>query len=154
MYMRIINLKRRPGESAEDHMIRYNRFINTRMAKIGATPWSQIVHKLHFTFIGHISRMESYDPERWALKLLKWRDGAYLQVLESQFGPGRQGHCRRLRTWRYERPILKFFRMWWQRLTKDERRTYKTWHCIASDKQFWYNLLPKYLAWREHNASF
>ena len=61
--------------------------------------WDCTALRHHFGFAGFVSRLGSFDGDRIAFKIIKYRDRDWLNLIESQ-NNGRQIHGRYLRIWR------------------------------------------------------
>ena len=101
--------------------------------------WDAVYHRRQFRWAGHVARFKTYDPDRLTFKILHFRNWAYLQNIAVQ-NNGRQLHGRRLRTWRWERPLYKYFS------TSPEE-----WEDKAQDKRWWAQHLEMLVAWRLKN---
>eukprot|EP00973_Karenia_brevis_P038442 5301658-Karenia_brevis.AAC.1 len=73
---------------------------------------------------------------------MHFRDRAWLQKVEAE-NNGRQLHCRRLKIWRWERPMVKYA----------ESVAASCWHELAADKRSWITKLEDMAYWlRTHRA--
>jgi hypothetical protein len=139
MIRKMLRIKRPETESMPDYCIRCARTVRHVMETHGIEPWDAHYHRLVFKWAGHICRMNSYDPSRVTSKVLNYKNWSWIRTVAAQ-NAGNQLHCRRLRTWRWERPLYKFF----------EGRP-EMWEHVASDKVKWINLLDEMVTWRCHN---
>ena len=73
---------------------------------------------------------------RLTYQVLKYKDMNWICNIASQ-NSGNQLHCRKLRTWRWERPLFKYF----------EGRPY-TWQESAADKEQWLQQVGEMVSWR------
>ena len=84
------------------------------------------------SWAGHTSRMTDYDSDRLTCRVLHFRNWSWIQNVASA-NRGNQLHGKRLRIWRWERPLYKFF--------KD-----RDWELAAQDKSEWDALLDDFVA--------
>ena len=95
--------------SLQDFMIETNRTIKCLKRSHDIQDWDIVAMRNHFGWAGHVQRLGAMDPERITFKMMCYRDRAWLDLVGSQ-NSGRQLHCRRLRIWRWERPLVNFAR--------------------------------------------
>jgi hypothetical protein len=136
---KMLRIKRHKAETMTDYCIRCARAVRHVMETHGIEPWDAHYHRLVFKWAGHTCRMNSYDPSRATTKVFNYKNCSWIRTVAAQ-NAGNQLHCRRLRTWRWERPLHKYF----------EGRS-ETWDHAANDKSRWTNLLDDMVTWRCHN---
>ena len=122
------------GEGVQHYMARTNRLVSDAIAR-HSLPFDQQYFQRMFKFAGHVARMISYDPRRLTLCIMNYKDWKYISKLQQIHGS--QLHYRRLRTWRWERPLIKYMGPDW----KDHAQHIPT----------WMSALSSYLAWRSVN---
>lgn len=128
--------KRDQGEAVGEYMQRANRIVRNLKARHSINDWDLEVVKNHFGWAGHVSRFQEYDAERLTLRVLRYRDRAWLNSVEEQ-NAGRQLHCRILKVWRWEYPLAKYAK------SVDAR----DWHILARDKRSWLENLYSMARW-------
>ena len=139
MIRKMLRIKRPSTETLEAYCIRCARAVKHTRAKHAIEAWDAYYHRLVFQWAGHVSRMSSYDPSRITHQVLQFRNWQWIQTVAYLNG-GNQLHCRRLRVWRWERPLYRFF---------EDHST--SWEEVACDKAKWTHLLDELVTWRCHN---
>lgn len=78
------------------------------------------MHKRTHKFAGHISRLSKHDPDRLSRRMLSYRNIDWIrkQTITNN-GKTDQKHCRKLRTWRWERTISQYHGHKWHELAED-----------------------------------
>ena len=76
------------------------------------------------------------SPEIWITVIFQYKDWAWIQNT-ARDNQGKQLHCRRLKTWKWEKPIYKYFGERWQK--------------HADDKDAWAAIEHDFLRWRALN---
>ena len=132
MIRKMLSPQRLEGENVPDFMRRSTTCINNIMCRHGAESRDCKYHRLQFTWAGHLARLVAYDADRLTYKTFSYKNWAWISKMSEQFN-GRQQHCRKLRTWRWERPMYRFD---------------PDWQKIARDKQQWLKALNKMVLWR------
>eukprot|EP00974_Lingulodinium_polyedra_P074316 7202876-Lingulodinium_polyedra.AAC.1 len=79
--------------------------------------------------------MEQYEKERPTLEAMALWDYGYLMKQEAILGKGRQGHCRKLRPWRWESALGR-------------SPCGPDWRSAAQDRAGWQRLLDGLVEWR------
>ena len=115
-------------------MYRANSRIRRLKSLHGIPDWDWVYHRSVFAWAGHVARMRSYDKQRSTYQVLCYRNWAWIQKVAQDNG-GNQTHGRRLRIWRWERPIYKYF-------GED------CWEDVAQDSHHWSCLLDEMATWR------
>ena len=136
MIRKMLRLSKCDGESVSDFCERYARTVKHILHTHGEQSWDETYHKLLFSWAGHVQRIGTYDPQRLTFQVLHYKDWQWIQLIASQ-NNGNQLHCRKLHTWRWERPLYKFFL---------SRGIY--WEQAATNDVEWQQLLPDMVAWR------
>ena len=136
MIRRMLRLRKSVGESLQDFCIRSARSVRHVLREDEEQAWDATYHQLFFSWAGHVHRIGSYDPERLTFKVLHYKDWQWISLIASQ-NRGNQLHCRKLRTWRWERALYKFF---------EGQDT--SWEQNAFNQTEWKQLLPDMVAWR------
>ncbi len=80
--------------------------------------------------------MKQYEPNRETVQFLRYKNWEELQVFASQNG-GRQHHGRYLRTWRWEKPLYKFFEgngNW-----EEAAQNLEAWEASVDEMVYWRN---------------
>ena len=104
MMRKMIGMKRPEEMEIAEYMTKTNGTIKRLKAKYGIRDWDIVALRNHFGWAGHFSRLAAEDPSRLAGKVLHYRDRQWLDRIEFQ-NYGRQLLCRKLRIWRWERPM-------------------------------------------------
>ena len=125
MSRRLVNTRKKADETVAMYSKRAYTAVAEVREKWHIQSWNDIIHAKHFEWAGHTARIGQYDPNRLTARILKWKHYSWLDALEAQYGPGRQNHARRLRVWRWERQIQKY----WGRG--------KVWQTEAQDRDNW-----------------
>ena len=90
-----------------------------------------LVRREVFKWAGWVARLNVFDPSRITLHVLLHKNWDWLRVIADQFN-GRQLHGRRLKVWRWEALVYKFF---------DENFPGTSWIQAAQDKSEWEDLV-------------
>ena len=99
--------------------------------------WDAWYHRSVFKWAGHVARMQQYDHRRLTYRVFKHRCWKWIQAVAASHR-GSQLHGKRLRIWRWERPVYKFFGTC-------------CWETAAQDKTEWESQLDKMMQWRGAN---
>ena len=138
----MLGAKRAPDVSLEDYMIYTNRAINALKARHGVVDLDLIALRNHFGWGGHILRKCEDNPASVLALVFTFRDRTWRSMIESQNG-GNQLHRRKLRIWRWERPLYKFAAF----------HGHASWQELASCKRDWLARLDEMALWfRTHRA--
>ena len=138
MVRKILQPTRFKMETQDDFCKRTGSMIKHFMLRRGAVPFDEVYHREVYKWAGWVVRIEG---ERLTKEVLMFKNWDWLKNMSAQFG-GRQQHGRILRTWRWERPLYKFF----DTCTEDTR-----WQEVAKDKASWVAQLDKMVRWRTNN---
>ena len=118
MFAIMVGLRVRPGENPETYRIRSRRQLKTMRQEAGLRSLSYEVKLLHFTWMGHVARIPTYDPHRLTPRVLAYRDMAYIKRRQRANG-GNQCHGRHFHAWRLETAIYNLCGLGWQQLAAD-----------------------------------
>ena len=109
-----IELAPEEGIKAAEYMsqtaIKMNRYRERR----GLRRWDEEALLKVYNWAGHVARMQKYNPNRLAYKVLAFRDVRYLSTLESLYG--QQCHGKRFHVWRWEQQISQIHGKEWQQI--------------------------------------
>ena len=136
MIRKMLGLRAHDGETVADFCERHARSVKHVLLSHGERSWDATYHRLMFSWAGHVQRIGSYDPQQPTFQVLHYKDWQWIQLIASQ-NSGNQLHCRKLHTWRWERPLYKFFQ---------DRED--SWEQVAANKAEWQQLLPDMVTWR------
>ena len=134
MVRKMIGPSRGDSESLEDFMIRTNSKIKHLLCHHDIDRWDYVSHRNVFKWGGWLARLSVHDPNRLTYRVFRHKDWNWIQLSVAAFNKGRQLHCRRLHTWRWERPIFKALGL--------------DWHSLAADKEEWEAQLDSLASWR------
>ena len=133
MLRKIVRVRPRPLEDMAIFMPRSVRTCVLFMESVKAVRWDFRAHLYISRFAGHVARIKSYDQGRLTVESLHWRNQEWIDLVAASNG-GRQLHCRRLKVWRWERTLVKYFG--------------RDWEEQAMDKIAWDALLHDYANWQ------
>ena len=133
MLQKMLPVRRREGEQAQEHTMRTNSRINGLKHLHAFQDWDRIDHKSLFKWAGHVARLARHS-ERLTYRVFKHYDWKHIQAIAEQ-NSGSQLHGRRIRTWRWERPLYRYF-------------SEQHWQTVAQCKQFWTSQLDDMVEWR------
>ena len=136
MLRKMLGLRSRAGEEVSEFCARYARNIRQLMHKHKLLSWDAFYHRSVFVWAAYVSRLAQSDPTRLTHQVLNYKNWDWIRVVADQ-NHGRQLHCRRLHTWRWEKPLYKFFE------GKQE-----SWQQVAADSDRWHQLLDEMVVWR------
>ena len=136
MIRKMLCIKPTPTEDVASYCIRCAHMVRNTMHRCRVEGWDAHYHRLLFYWAGHVHRIGVYDPDRLTYQVLKYKDMNWICLVASQ-NSGNQLHCRRLRTWRWERPLFKYF---------EDRPC--TWQESAADKEQWLQQVNAMVSWR------
>ena len=131
MIRRMCRFKKTDSEDMEAFMRRTNKVISEVMDRQGILSWDILVRREVFKWAGWVARLNVFDPSRITLHVLLHKNWDWLRVIADQFN-GRQLHGRRLKVWRWEALVYKFF---------DENFPGTSWIQAAQDKSEWEDLV-------------
>ena len=136
MLIKIVGLRSLPGETKTDYMIRACRKIRHLKGFHGVADWDAIYFRTIFAWAGHVARMRQYAATRLTYKVLQFKSWLWISAVAND-NEGGQLHGRKLRTWRWERTLYKYF-------------TDRDWQDVAQDKAFWISQLDVLVQWRRN----
>ena len=128
---KMLSLSRETSESLADFMSRSNGIIRNLLNHHKVERWDLSSHRHVFSLAGWIARLRLHDPSRLTLHVLKYKDWSYLCQIAAE-NHGSQLHGRRLRIWRWERPLYTYDPDW-QALAQDQTRG----HAMITDMVVW-----------------
>ena len=131
MIRRMCRFKKTDSEDMEMFMRRTNRVINDIMERHNLVAWDVLIRREVFKWAGWVARLSIFDPTRITLHVLLHKNWAWLQVIADQFN-GRQLHGRKLKVWRWDALIYRFF---------DENYPGTSWMQAAQDNTEWNNIV-------------
>merc|ERR1711879_773169 len=123
---------KRRGRDADEGTSAHLKSMHNVMA------WDKHCPKSVFSWAGHLARMATYAAEREASKVFSYKNWDWIKRI-ADINQGSQLHCRRLRTWRWERPMAKFF---------DDVLPGSSGQVHAQDKTSWTSQLESMAEWR------
>ena len=137
MLQKMLGSRPKPEETIEQYMQRTSSVIKRIKTAHQLIVWDVWYHRLVFKWAGHIARIPSYDAARLTHKVLVHQNWRWIRRIAAE-NRGSQLHGKRLRTWRWERPIYKFF--------GDD-----CWEEVAQDKEAWTAKLDEMMLWRQQH---
>ena len=96
--------------------------------------WDQVYHRRQFMWAGKVARLAAKDPERLTYQVLVHRNWEWIKNVSVK-NNGSQLHGRRLRIWRWERPLYKY-------------HGEIPWELVAQNEEMWAQQLDKMVRWR------
>ena len=129
MLLKMVGIRPVTDETKPEYMARANRRLKHLKTFHKVAEWDKAYLKSIFSWAGHVSRIKQYDKGRITYKVLTFKSWRWIQTVAEE-NRGCQLHGRRLRTWRWERPMYKLF-------TNDR------WENLAQDKQSWLSCLDE-----------
>lgn len=133
MLRKIIAIKRYPNEDLDAYMPRCYRCCDRFRVASHTMRWDERSQMYVARFAGHIARMRLHDPDRLTLQALHWRNQAWLDIV-AENNNGNQLHCRRLKVWRWESSLVRFFG--------------RAWEAVADDREEWERQTRNFSIWR------
>ena len=113
MVRKMLRFKKAEEENIEDFMHRTNRTITNLMTNHRVKLFDALSHRAVFRWAGYLARTSFLFPSRWTTIVFKHKDWAWIQVVARE-NHGSQLHGRHLKTWRWERPLYRYFGEGWQ----------------------------------------
>ena len=126
-------MRRRPSESMEDFMSRLGSKIKAVKNAHGFNNWDAIYLQRLFSWAGHVARLQEYDPDRATFRVLQHRNYKWIRDIARRNG-GNQMHGRKVRVWRWEYKVDRFFKG-------------SEWQTTALSKTAWYERLDSFVQW-------
>ena len=136
MTRKMMHFKYRPDDTMDSFMHRTESSISHVFDIHNVQLFDELAHRAVFRWAGKLTQIQLLDPSRLTSIVFGHKDWDWIQVVASQ-NNGRQLHGRRLRTWRWERPLYKFFG--------------DNWKVFAQDPAEWASLERNFLNWRRMN---
>ena len=137
MIRRMLKFKKQESETLEEFMVRTSSIIKRVKASHNVETWDVTALKRVRSWAGHVSRMSSYAPRRWAVIAMGHKDWEHLEKIK--FFHGNQQHGRCIHVWRFEQ---QFYR--WQ-FPYD-------WRLLPTQKDLWDQSLESWLVWRQSSG--
>jgi len=138
MIRRMLSFTALEHECAEEFKRRTHRIVRNTIAQHEVKVWSAKYHASVYKWAGHVSRIAKYDVSRITPVVMRWKNWAWIQLIASQ-NSGRQLHCRKLHTWRWERPLYTYF-------------SDTNWEDNCQSKSDWQDVVEEFVQWRiSHN---
>merc|ERR1712096_551150 len=126
MMRSMLHFTRGEFEPIDLFMQRTNGTIKKLIALHNVEPWDLKSHRYIFNWAGWLARVRDLDPTRLTGWFFIYKDYRWIQKI-ARGNAGRQLHCRRLRTWRWERPLYN--------LVGEE------WPNVARTKEVWEDMI-------------
>ena len=121
MIRRMLSFYRPPGEDMATFMERTNGIIKNLMQLHQIERWDLTARRYIFKWGSWLARLEQLDPERLTGWFFIFKDWCWIQKI-TRDNQGRQLHCRKLRTWRWERPFYKILGEHWPAIARDKEK--------------------------------
>lgn len=134
MLQKMVTLSRRPHEETADYMYRLRHKIMHLKVRHSFIDWDRRVYSSMFSWTGHVTRTRQYDPCRITYRMLQHKSWEWIQTVARANG-GNQLHGRRLKVWRWEAPMCKFFKK-------------VSWQEVAQSKESWNQQLETMIDWK------
>ena len=134
MLQKMITLQKLPDEEAAVYMARLRRKIKHLKEMHSFRDGDHTAHLIMFKWAGHVARMAQYSCERLTYRVLQHKCWDWICKVAAP-NKGSQLHGRRLKVWRWERPVYKFFKQ-------------HVWQEAAQNKESWYEQLENMTDWR------
>jgi hypothetical protein len=128
--------------TTEGYLISANHLVKALKQKHQILDWDIVALHNHFAWAGYVSRLVSCDPRRVTLHVLRFKDFSWLSLVESANG-GRQLHCRCLRVWRWEYPLVQYAKYC----------NISDWHALAANTRSWIECLERMAQWFRVNRA-
>jgi hypothetical protein len=134
MLQKMILVTRQEHESTPEFMRRLRTKINRLKELHAFEDWDRSYYRSFFKWAGHVARLAQYEPSRITSAVLRHWDWKRIEQV-AQENCGDQCHGRRIRTWRWERPLYKYV-------------SGSSWQDAAQDKLAWQTQLEEMVCWR------
>ena len=99
--------------------------------------WDVLIHRSIFKWAGWVAKLADIESNRLTFKVLKWYCCDAILKRAAKNG-GHKGHNGRVKMWRWERPLYKY----WSKVP---------WFEIARDTRRWGENLSEMVEWRLAN---
>ncbi len=120
-------------------MARCGHRLKTIKNKYDIPTFKRLYYEQYYKWAGHVERL---PRDRLTYKVHTYRDSSYLRFLEQVHG--QQTHSRKLRIWRWEHHIDKFYSQYGL-----------NWKEEAANRRNWAFQMPDFVAWAEQrNVGF
>ena len=137
MLQKMLGQRPAPGQPVDLYMEQINSRIKRVKGLYNVLNWDTWYHRAVFEWAGHVARISQYDESRLTPQVLAHRHWHWIQSIAAA-NRGSQLHGKRFRTWRWERPLYKFF--------ENDR-----WETAAQHKAEWHDQLDTMMIWRQQN---
>jgi hypothetical protein len=134
MLQKMVRLSRRPGKETDDYMYRLRLKIKRLKDTHSFIDWDRRAYSSMFSWAGHVARIGQYDAGRITYRILQHKSWEWIQTV-ARANNGNQTHGRRLKVWRWEAPMYKFFKK-------------VSWQEVAQNKESWNQQLESMIDWR------
>ena len=134
LLQKMIVVQRGRDEPMDEFMERWRSRIKSVKEAYSFEDWDRRYHRSVFHWAGHVARMQQYDSQRVTYRVLQHKCWEKVRMIAAQ-NNGNQMHGRYFRTWRWERPLFKYFEE-------------QSWMEVAQDKLYWLSLLDEMVTWR------
>ena len=141
MIRKMMGFRQGDGEGLPHFVARTEKAISEAIAKY-TRPWDEMVDRRVYGLAGHMARLAAREPGRASVWAFEYRN--YKWMVGQSDSKGNQGHSRYLHTWRWEKPIYKYWRV-------VHRTKPGEWHEKASDVRGWNECLENFIEWRKVN---
>ena len=136
MARRMMHFKFHTDDTIDSFMHRTESSISHAFDVHNVQLFDVLAHRAVFRWAGKVTQIQILNPTRLTSIVFGFKDWEWIQTIASQ-NNGRQLHGRRLRTWRWERPLYKCFG--------------DNWKDLAQDPAEWASLESNFLSWRRIN---
>ncbi len=127
MIRKMMCFKKNAEEDLETFMKRTETAITSAMIRHHIVSWDVYARRLVFKWAGWVARLQTFDPRRLTLSVLRHKNYKWLRVIQDS-NNGRQLHGRILKVWRWETLLHSFFL---------ENYPLEDWEEVALNKDRW-----------------
>ena len=120
MLRAVLPRRPRPDELPWDFFQRWATQIRTWVADAGYVSADELYLRAQFAWAGHVARIPSWRGHSVASDILHFRDEAWLKRCVARHG--NQGHDKRFRVWRWEKPIAAYHGVRWRDTAADKNK--------------------------------
>ena len=117
----MLHFTRDEYETADFVMERTNRTIKGLIQHLNAETWDLAYHRNVFKFGAWLARLSDFDPSRVTYHVFKHKDWRWIRKI-ARANSNSQLHGRKLRTWRWERPLYVCAGEHWPDLAMNEEQ--------------------------------
>ncbi len=137
MVRKMMKFKKEDIETVDVFMERSTRQIRSTLRHHNVVGWDMMSHRAVFRWASKLVSIADEDPNRITSIIFGHKDWEWIQSIADQ-NAGRQLHERILKTWRWERPLYKFFGTHWK-------------YTAMRDPVWWQAQADNFLEWRAFN---